>query len=55
MAALHALQVQAQIVLDIVQRLLSNIGVVAEDYKDAVRKLKERGWSTKRRRGSSRQ
>ena len=43
MAALHALQVQAQIVLDIVQRLLSNMGVTAEGYKDAVRKLKERG------------
>ena len=43
MAALHALQVQAQIVLDMVQRLLSNMGITAEGYKDAVRKLKERG------------
>ena len=43
MAALHALQVQAQIVLDIVQRLLSNMGITAEGYKDAVRKLREKG------------
>ena len=43
MAVLHGLQIQAQIVLDILQRLLSNMGTGAEGYKDAVRKLKEKG------------
>ncbi|BAB65798.1 type VII toxin-antitoxin system HepT family RNase toxin [Sulfurisphaera tokodaii] len=43
MAILHGLQIQAQIVLDILQRLLSNMGMSAEGYKDSVRKLREKG------------
>lgn len=43
MAALHALQIQAQIFLDIVQRLLSNMGISTEGYKESIRRLKEKG------------
>ncbi|BCU69579.1 type VII toxin-antitoxin system HepT family RNase toxin [Stygiolobus caldivivus] len=43
MAVLHGLQVQAQIVLDILQRLLSNMGISAEEYKDSVKRLREKG------------
>lgn len=43
MAILHGLQIQAQIVLDILQRLLSNMGMSAEGYRDSVRKLREKG------------
>ncbi|BFI74763.1 DUF86 domain-containing protein [Sulfurisphaera ohwakuensis] len=43
MAILHGLQIQAQIVLGILQRLLSNMGMSAEGYRDSVKKLREKG------------
>ncbi|BBD73383.1 hypothetical protein HS1genome_1772 [Sulfodiicoccus acidiphilus] len=43
MAILHGLQIQARVVLDTLQRLLSNMGISTEGYRDSVRKLREKG------------
>ncbi|BFH73990.1 DUF86 domain-containing protein [Sulfurisphaera javensis] len=43
MAILHALQVEAQAMIDLCERLLSNMGETSEGYKDSIKKLREKG------------
>jgi len=40
-ATLHMLQVQAQALIDLVRRLLSNMGIATDSYRESVRKLFE--------------
>jgi len=40
-ATLHMLQIQAQALIDLIRRLLSNMGITADSYKESVRKLFE--------------
>ncbi|WP_291764660.1 DUF86 domain-containing protein [Caldivirga sp. UBA161] len=43
MGATHALQVQSQALIDIIERLLANMGISVMGYRDAAVKLRELG------------
>ncbi|MFP3164219.1 MAG: HepT-like ribonuclease domain-containing protein [Acidianus hospitalis] len=45
-AILHLLQVQAQSFIDLVQTLLSNMGISSQGYRDSIRKLYEKNLIT---------
>ncbi|WP_338602658.1 HepT-like ribonuclease domain-containing protein [Sulfolobus tengchongensis] len=40
-ATLHLLQVQAQAFIDLVRRILSNMGITTDSYKESIKKLFE--------------
>jgi len=40
-ATLHMLQVQAQALIDLIRRLLSNMGISTDSYRESVKKLFE--------------
>ena len=45
-AILHLLQVQAQSFIDLVQTLISNMGISSQGYRDSIRKLYEKNLIT---------
>ncbi|WP_170254159.1 DUF86 domain-containing protein [Acidianus ambivalens] len=45
-AVLHLLQVQAQSFINLVQTLLSNMGISSQGYRDSIRKLFEKNLIT---------
>jgi len=40
-ATLHMLQIQAQALIDLIRRLLSNMGIATDSYRESIKKLFE--------------